>query len=199
MCKENIGPMDTTSTFCGTPNYIAPEILRGDEYGFSVDYWALGVLMFEMMAGRSPFQLLANEDEQNTEDYLFQIILERVIRIPRQLSVRAANILKGFLNKEPTERLGCKPDIEEGLHDIKNNSFFKSTIDWELLEQRQVRPPYNPNVAGDRDLQRFDTSFTNEEPTLTPDDPTVIAKIDQSEFDGFEYINPLIMSKEDSV
>uniref|UniRef100_A0A915E159 Protein kinase C n=1 Tax=Ditylenchus dipsaci TaxID=166011 RepID=A0A915E159_9BILA len=199
MCKENIGPTDTTSTFCGTPNYIAPEILRGDDYGFSVDFWALGVLMYEMMAGRSPFQLPANEDEQNTEDYLFQIILERQIRIPRQLSVRAANILKGFLNKEPHERLGCKPDIEEGLNDIKLNNFFKTSIDWELLEQRQLRPPYNPNVAGDRDLQRFDTSFTNEDPALTPDNPSVIERIDQSEFDGFEYINPLIMSKEDAV
>lgn len=55
--------------------------------------------MFEMMAGRSPFHIPPNEDEQNTEDHLFQAILEKQIRIPRFLSVRAANILKGFLNK----------------------------------------------------------------------------------------------------
>lgn len=64
---------------------------------------------------------------------------------------------------------------------------------------KQITPPYNPNVTNDRDLQRFDTSFTNEEPALTPDDPSVIDRIDQSEFEGFEYINPLIMSREDSV
>uniref|UniRef100_A0A914NG79 Protein kinase C-like 3 n=1 Tax=Meloidogyne incognita TaxID=6306 RepID=A0A914NG79_MELIC len=199
MCKENIGPNDLTSTFCGTPNYIAPEILRGEDYGYSVDFWALGVLMFEMMVGRSPFQAPIEEYQEYSEDFLFQVILERQIRIPRNLSVRAANVLKGFLNKDQNERLGCKPDLEEGLNDIKTNAFFRYSIDWKLLVERRITPPYNPNINGDRDLQRFDTSFTNEDPALTPDEPEVIARIDQSEFDGFEYVNPLIFNKEDSV
>ncbi|CAJ0607063.1 unnamed protein product [Cylicocyclus nassatus] len=201
MCKENIGPGDVTATFCGTPNYIAPEILRGEDYGFSVDWWALGVLMYEMMAGRSPFDIVgaAGDPDQNTEDYLFQIILEKQIRIPRSLSVKAASVLKQFLNKDPAERLGCRVDIDEALIDMKEHPFFKNSVDWEALEQRQVAPPYNPSVESDRDLQHFDTQFTDEAPTLTPDDPSVIAKIDQSEFDGFEYVNPLQMSKEDSV
>ncbi|ESO89925.1 hypothetical protein LOTGIDRAFT_124219, partial [Lottia gigantea] len=198
MCKEGLGNGETTGTFCGTPNYIAPEILRGEDYDFSVDWWALGVLMFEMLAGRSPFDVVGNADnpDQNTEDYLFQIILEKTIRIPRSLSVKAASILKGFLNKNPVERLGCHPGT--GFEDIKSHSFYRS-INWELLSQKQIAPPYKPTIRNDRDLEHFDPAFTNEPVVLTPDDPKVIDKIDQSEFEGFEYVNPLLMSMEDCV
>ncbi|XP_078281827.1 protein kinase C zeta type isoform X3 [Rhinoraja longicauda] len=166
MCKEGLGPGDTTSTFCGTPNYIAPEILRGEEYGFSVDWWALGVLMFEMMAGRSPFDIITDNPDMNTEDYLFQVILEKPIRIPRSLSVKAASVLKGFLNK---------------------------------LEKKQVTPPFKPQSTDDYGLENFDTQFTSEPVQLTPDDADVIKRIDQSEFEGFEYINPLLMSSEETI
>ncbi|XP_072175077.1 protein kinase C iota type-like [Diadema setosum] len=198
MCKEGLRPGDTTSTFCGTPNYIAPEILRGEDYDFSVDWWALGVLMFEMLAGRSPFDIVGNADnaDQNTEDYLFQVILEKPIRIPRSLSVKAASVLKGFLNKNPVERLGCHP--QTGFGDITGHPFFK-TIDWERMEARQVTPPYKPHLQSDRDLEHFDPQFTEEPIQLTPDDASVLNQIDQGEFEGFEYINPLLMSGEECV
>uniref|UniRef100_A0A671SCN3 protein kinase C n=1 Tax=Sinocyclocheilus anshuiensis TaxID=1608454 RepID=A0A671SCN3_9TELE len=198
MCKEGLRPGDTTSTFCGTPNYIAPEILRGEDYGFSVDWWALGVLMFEMMAGRSPFDIVGSSDnpDQNTEDYLFQVILEKQIRIPRSLSVKAASVLKGFLNKEPKERLGCHP--QTGFADIMAHPFFRN-VDWDLMEQKQVVPPFKPNISGEFGLDNFDAQFTNEPIQLTPDDDDAVKKIDQSEFEGFEYINPLLMSAEECV
>uniref|UniRef100_A0A452E6A9 Protein kinase C n=1 Tax=Capra hircus TaxID=9925 RepID=A0A452E6A9_CAPHI len=196
MCKEGLGPGDTTSTFCGTPNYIAPEILRGEEYGFSVDWWALGVLMFEMMAGRSPFDIITDNPDMNTEDYLFQVILEKPIRIPRFLSVKASHVLKGFLNKDPKERLGCRP--QTGFSDIKSHAFFRS-IDWDLLGKKQALPPFQPQITDDYGLDNFDTQFTSEPVQLTPDDEDVIKRIDQSEFEGFEYINPLLLSTEESV
>lgn len=132
MCKEGIRPGDTTSTFCGTPNYIAPEILRGEDYGFSVDWWALGVLLYEMLAGRSPFDIAgASENpDQNTEDYLFQVILEKTIRIPRSLSVRAARVLKGFLNKNPADRLGCHS--HDSFREIVEHEFFRN-MDWDAV------------------------------------------------------------------
>ncbi|XP_074113849.1 protein kinase C iota type isoform X3 [Cotesia typhae] len=199
MCKEGVRDGDTTATFCGTPNYIAPEILRGDEYGFSVDWWALGVLLYEMLAGRSPFDIAgASENpDQNTEDYLFQVILQKTIRIPRSLSVKAASVLKGFLCKEPNERLGCGRGPSAFL-DIVGHPFFKA-IDWEMLEQKQVTPPYKPRLDSDRDLANFPPEFTDEPVHLTPDDQRVIEEIDQSEFEGFEYVNPLLMSLEDCV
>ncbi|XP_057161250.1 protein kinase C zeta type isoform X2 [Ursus arctos] len=194
--QEGLGPGDTTSTFCGTPNYIAPEILRGEEYGFSVDWWALGVLMFEMMAGRSPFDIITDNPDMNTEDYLFQVILEKPIRIPRFLSVKASHVLKGFLNKDPKERLGCRP--QTGFSDIKSHAFFRS-IDWDLLEKKQALPPFQPQITDEYGLDNFDTQFTSEPVQLTPDDEDVIKRIDQSEFEGFEYINPLLLSTEESV
>ncbi|OXB61056.1 hypothetical protein ASZ78_011162, partial [Callipepla squamata] len=87
MCKEGILNGVTTTTFCGTPDYIAPEILQELEYGPSVDWWALGVLMYEMMAGQPPF-------EADNEDDLFESILHDDVLYPVWLSKEAVSILK---------------------------------------------------------------------------------------------------------
>ena len=78
------------------------------------------------------------------------------------------------------------------------NKLFQ-TIDWALLEQKQIPPPYRPRLESERDLANFPPEFTDEPVHLTPDDPSVISNIDQTEFDGFEYVNPLLMSAEDVV
>ncbi|XP_015754168.1 PREDICTED: protein kinase C iota type-like [Acropora digitifera] len=194
MCKEGLRPGDTTSTFCGTPNYIAPEILRGEDYGFSVDWWALGVLLFEMLAGRSPFDVVgsAENPDQNTEDYLFQVILEKPIRIPRSLSVKASSVLKGFLNK-------CQfGALKHLLFDVDLKVLTRQLLPHQL-EARQIAPPFKPRIEDRYGLGNFDPQFTNEPVVLTPDDPKLLETIDQTEFEGFEYINPLLMSSEESV
>jgi atypical protein kinase C iota type len=195
MCKEGLSRGEKTSTFCGTPNYIAPEMLRGEEYDFSVDWWALGVLMYEMMAGRSPFEPVNENPSENpdlhTEDHLFQVILEKPIRIPRNLSVRAASVLKAFLQKQPEDRLGSN----DGLREIQQHLFFKQ-IDWCGMEQKLIQPPFKPPVQSERDLTNIDKLFTNEPVLFTPDSPNTLARIQQNEFEGFEYINPLIMTDE---
>lgn len=192
MCKEGIRDGEKTSTFCGTPNYISPELLRGEQYDFCVDWWALGVLLYEMLAGQSPFE---TPDAHQDEDALFQTILEKTIRIPRSLSVRAQNILKAFLKKNPTERLGCDPN--KGFKEIQTNDFFRG-IDWAKLERRQVEPPYKPRIESERDLTHFDEDFTKQPVCFTPDDVD-LTQLYIPELEEFEYVNPLLMSAEDIV
>ena len=193
LCKQGVKKGDKTSTFCGTPNYMAPEILSEQDYSFSVDWWALGILLFEMMAGRGPF--FTENFEEKDEDFLFQVILTKTIRPPRSLSVKAGKIITGFLNKNPKERLGC--NSEYGFREIIEHPFF-SSIDWEALEQKQINPPYLPTLQDERDLVNFPDEFTKEPVQFTPDGGN-IKDIDQSEFEGFEYVNPLLMSAEEVV
>ncbi|KAM7385224.1 hypothetical protein PAMP_001318 [Pampus punctatissimus] len=178
MCKEGILNGVTTTTFCGTPDYIAPEILQELDYGPSVDWWALGVLMYEMMAGQPPF-------EADNEDDLFESILHDDVLYPVWLSKEAVSILKAFMTKNPNKRLGCV--VAQGLEEaIKLHAFFRE-IDWMLLEQRKIRPPFKPRIKTKRDVNNFDQDFTREEPVLTPVDDSIIKQINQDEFKGFSY------------
>ncbi|XP_051504284.1 protein kinase C epsilon type-like [Myxocyprinus asiaticus] len=185
MCKEGILDGITTTTFCGTPDYIAPEILQELEYGPSVDWWALGVLMYEMMAGQPPF-------EADNEDDLFESILHDDVLYPVWLSKEAVSILKAFMTKSPCKRLGCV--VSQGLEEaIKVHPFFKE-IDWVLLEQRKVRPPFKPRIKTKRDVNNFDQDFTREEPVLTPVEDAIIKQINQDEFKGFSYFGEETLS-----
>ncbi|KAI4546989.1 hypothetical protein MG293_003544 [Ovis ammon polii] len=204
MCKEGILNGVTTTTFCGTPDYIAPEcwvkavenqdefqgggkkgkILQELEYGPSVDWWALGVLMYEMMAGQPPF-------EADNEDDLFESILHDDVLYPVWLSKEAVSILKAFMTKNPHKRLGCVV-AQNGEEAIKQHPFFKE-IDWLLLEQKKIKPPFKPRIKTKRDVNNFDQDFTREEPVLTLVDEAIVKQINQEEFKGFSYFGEDLM------
>ncbi|XP_017852456.1 putative protein kinase C delta type homolog [Drosophila busckii] len=181
MCKLQIYLDKTADSFCGTPDYMAPEIIKGEKYNQNVDWWSFGVLLYEMLIGQSPFSGC-------DEDELFWSICNEIPWFPVYISAEATGILRGLLEKDYTKRIGSQ---YSPAGDIADHIFFRP-IDWKLLEKRQIEPPFKPQVKHPLDTQYFDRVFTRERVRLTPIDKEILASMDQKQFHGFTYTNPHI-------
>ncbi|KAJ3401423.1 Serine/threonine kinase [Chytriomyces hyalinus] len=176
LCKENMPFGATTATFCGTPEFMAPEILKEKPYTRAVDWWALGVLIYEMILGQSPFP-------GDGEDQIFEAILHDDVLFPANMNRDAIDLLRKLLTKDPVNRLGYGAKDAE---DIKDHAYFKD-VNWEDVVQLKIPPPFFPSIRGPTDVSNFDEEFTKEAPVLTPIN-MVLSAADQEEFRGFTHI-----------
>jgi hypothetical protein len=157
LCKRGMWEGSTTSTFCGTPDFMAPEILLDREYGRSVDWWAFGVLIYQMLLRRSPFP---GQDENE----IYDAILADEPIYPVDMAGDSILLMQQLLTREPELRLGSGPtDAQE----IRSHAFF-SGVSWEDVYHKRIPVLFVPTVKGEADTSNFESEFTSVTPGLTP-------------------------------
>lgn len=181
LCKEEIAGDQKTHTFCGTIEYMAPEILMRCGHGKAVDWWSLGALMFDMLTGGPPFTA---ENRRKTIDK----ILKGRLTLPAYLSNEARDLIKKLLKRHVDTRLGAGPsDAEE----IKAHPFFKMQ-NWEQVYARQLEAPFKPEIENEEDVSLFDTRFTKMTPVDSPCETNFSLNGDNP-FVGFTYVAPSVL------
>ena len=149
--SKDLDYSDKSHTFCGTPEYLAPEIVAGLGHNQAVDWWSLGILLYELTVGIPPFYS-TNVNE------MYNKIQHGTLRFPPFLSDDCKQVIIGLLNRDPIKRLGAS---ERDVEDIKAMPFFAS-MDFPALMRKEIESPYKPNCHSNEEAGNFDTTFTNE-------------------------------------
>uniref|UniRef100_A0A8C1JH98 non-specific serine/threonine protein kinase n=1 Tax=Cyprinus carpio TaxID=7962 RepID=A0A8C1JH98_CYPCA len=183
LSKESIDHENKAYSFCGTVEYMAPEVVNRRGHTYSADWWSYGVLMFEMLTGTLPFQ---GKDRKET----MTMILKAKLGMPHFLSSEAQSLLRSLFKRNPSNRLGAGPD---GVEEIKRHPFY-ATIDWNKLFRREIYPPFKPASGRPDDTFYFDPEFTAKTPKDSPGVPPS-ANANQL-FRGFSFV--AISSEEES-
>uniref|UniRef100_A0A673C379 non-specific serine/threonine protein kinase n=1 Tax=Sphaeramia orbicularis TaxID=375764 RepID=A0A673C379_9TELE len=183
LCKEAIDHEKKAYSFCGTVEYMAPEVVNRQGHIHSADWWSFGVLMFEMLTGALPFQ---GKDRKET----MNLILKARLGMPQFLSAEAQSLLRALFKRNPANRLGSGAD---GAEEIKRHGFF-STIDWNKLFRKEVKPPFRPAVARPDDTFYFDSEFTSRTPKDSPGVPPSAGA--HQLFRGFSFVASTLLEEE---
>ena len=161
-------------TLCGTPQYLAPEIMKEEGYDKNVDWWSLGCFFYEMITGFLPFYI--------PKDYLNEKVYEQKVIFPSGINPLAIKFIKELLVVDPNNRLG---NGENGVENIKSHEYFRD-VDWNKYYNKEIQPPFIPKLDSDEDLKYFDKMFT-EEPVDSPV-PQSRPRV-YSTYKGFTYVN----------